>query len=677
MAIATVPGKIAPMGSSQQQQSSLVQATAVLEQYYTKLALYRTIDAYYAQNTFTSTTGTNSSRYPIERQLAAVSTKRATKIACGGKTAGKAWRGALLKSVSKTTSYKKCCDACKAKKNCYAFTWNKSKKMCTLRKNKGRKPAKCTGCISGTVTRPPPPPPPPPPRSPPPSSVTPRSPSSSPSPSPPPPPPHPPRPPPPPSLPVINFSKTDYAKVLEYSWLFYETQRSGTLPTTGYRIPWRKSAHTTDEIPGGWYDAGDTLKITFPLSQAVSFLSWGILDFKAAYTTTKQLPHALTNLRVAAQYLKDCNVNSTHYLGFLGHPNYDHNVWMRPEDQRLPRPPHFWHKVNHKASDLYGAVSAALASSSLVFRDNGDPTFADQLLNTAKVLWTAGKNGNGGVKYSDVHSAAKTSYPSTSWRDDMAWASAWLFRATNEAVYATAAYNYWNAEGWHDPVVAWDTVYAPAAVLLANLADEGKTVPGASAYHSWINGTFIPQWKDATGMILATPKSLHYPRWSIWANLRYSCNAAFVMLARMNKLPSTNPTKVLGIAFAQKQVHYAMGGFTRSFVVGFGRTPPVRPHHAPASCPSAPATCNWEPNFSTSDPNPHVLYGAIVGGPAGPAICARADLSKNYGTCWYGEAIDPDDTYVDRRDDYVVNEVAVDYNAGLTGALVGLYTMLP
>jgi hypothetical protein len=42
-----------------------------------------------------------------------------------------------------------------------------------------------------------------------------------------------------------------------------------------------------------------------------------------------------------------------------------------------------------------------------------------------------------------------------------------------------------------------------------------------------------------------------------------------------------------------------------------------------------------------------------VGGPSGPG----------------------DDTYNDERDDYITNEVAVDYNAAFTGALAALIEM--
>merc|ERR1712071_291699 len=47
--------------------------------------------------------------------------------------------------------------------------------------------------------------------------------------------------------------------------------------------------------------------------------------------------------------------------------------------------------------------------------------------------------------------------------------------------------------------------------------------------------------------------------------------------------------------------------------------------------------------------NPHILTGALVGGPGAP-----------------------DDYYHDRRDDYVMNEVALDYNSGFQMALAGL-----
>ena len=53
-----------------------------------------------------------------------------------------------------------------------------------------------------------------------------------------------------------------------------------------------------------------------------------------------------------------------------------------------------------------------------------------------------------------------------------------------------------------------------------------------------------------------------------------------------------------------------------SFVVGFGTNPPTQPHHRSSSCPDAPASCSN--GLSNPGPNYHVLYGALVGGPAAP-----------------------------------------------------------
>ena len=64
------------------------------------------------------------------------------------------------------------------------------------------------------------------------------------------------------------------------------------------------------------------------------------------------------------------------------------------------------------------------------------------------------------------------------------------------------------------------------------------------------------------------------------------------------------------------------------------------------SCNWPPAKCDWN-DKNKPDPNPHVLNGALVGGP------------------------DQNDNYVDDRNDYVKNEVATDYNAGFQGALAG------
>lgn len=65
-----------------------------------------------------------------------------------------------------------------------------------------------------------------------------------------------------------------------------------------------------------------------------------------------------------------------------------------------------------------------------------------------------------------------------------------------------------------------------------------------------------------------------------------------------------------------------------------------------SSCPTLPAPCSWADQTKHA-PNPHVLYGALVGGPDGH------------------------DSYRDSRLDFQSNEVACDYNAGFQSAVAG------
>ena len=100
--------------------------------------------------------------------------------------------------------------------------------------------------------------------------------------------------------------------------------------------------------------------------------------------------------------------------------------------------------------------------------------------------------------------------------------------------------------------------------------------------------------------------------------------------------------------WATSQLRYMLGDNPnrQSFVVGVGASFPQQPHQRAASCPPPPATCNYL-QLHSPDPNPHVLHGALVGGPHF------------------------NDTFPDDRMNYAKSEVGIEYNAGFTAALAG------
>jgi endoglucanase len=240
--------------------------------------------------------------------------------------------------------------------------------------------------------------------------------------------------------------------------------------------------------------------------------------------------------------------------------------------------------------------------------------------------------------------------PSLSYLDDLAWAAAWMGRATGDPWFTQRARFYWSRAGAEHPGLAsalqnlWSDALAGAAVLLA--ADTGG--PEYSAY-LW---RFCEAHLQGSWPVSFTPAGLSYRHQ--WGSLRVSTGAATVVAAFGALLSATDPVTARKYAcFARGQVRYALGDTGRSFVVGYGANPPVRPHHRAASCPAfEPGTagqdrphCDGRAAFNNPGPNPNVLTGALVGGPSAG------------------------DAYEDRRDDYVRNEVALDYQTSFVGAL--------
>lgn len=430
----------------------------------------------------------------------------------------------------------------------------------------------------------------------------------------------------------------NYAEALQKSLFFYDAQRSGRLPEN-FRVGWRGDSALEDgrdagiDLSGGYYDAGDGVKFALPMASAMTLLAWGGVEFRAGFEKAGQLGYLRDAVRWGADWLMKAHPEPEVFYAQVGRGDLDHAVWGPPETMRMERPS-FRIDADNPGSDVAGEAAAALAAAAILLREN-DPDYAARCLEHARQLF-AFADGRRGV-YSDAVPDARAYYNSFSgYQDELAWAAAWLARATGENFYREKAeriYAEFLQRGNWRGTQSWDDKKYGTAILLAQLT-------GRRAYAQQV-GRWLDFWTDGDRgqRVTRTPGGLAWL--DQWGSLRYAANTAFLALiyARLPGVPQAARDRV----FATRQIRYMLGDNPRrsSYVVGFGENPPQRPHHRAASGTADPAD---------PAPNRHVLYGALVGGPGAP----------------------DDFAYVDDRGNYITNEVALDYNAGFTGALAAL-----
>jgi hypothetical protein len=427
----------------------------------------------------------------------------------------------------------------------------------------------------------------------------------------------------------------NYVDAFAKSILYYEASWCG--PDAGNnRLKWRGPCHTSDgsdinlDLTGGFHDAGDHVKFGLPQVYAASTLGWAYYEFKDTFAATGQDAYMLNILKHFSDYFLKCYPNNTTFHYQCGDGTTDHSYWGPPELQTTAlttRPTLYSATTSKPASDVCGSGAASLALMYLNYKDK-DSAYATKCLTAAKNLYSFGKTYRG-------LSQSGGFYGATTNLDDLSWGAIWLYVATNDSAYLTDVDSFMAEKGiagdngyanhWTH---CWDDVYGGVFVKLAQvstnpiytrIAEENLNyfmtqAPTTAAGETYINS---------------------------WGALRYTaaeCMMAVVMHKYTNKADYLN--------YAKKQIDYMLGNnpANLSYEVGFGTAYPKFPHHRAAS-----GRMEAAPAYETkADPEKHLLYGALVGGP------------------------DANDVYNDAVDQYAYTEVAIDYNAGFVGALAGI-----
>ncbi len=187
------------------------------------------------------------------------------------------------------------------------------------------------------------------------------------------------------------------------------------------------------DMAGGFYDAGDFLKIGITSNYMAHTLAWTMWTFPEAFAQTGMRPEALSILRWYADFvMKNTYVenpgevdpwkwNVVAYGHGVGGPE-DHDCgWMPPELRRSSTCPRRAFFATHEApaADVTAGAAAALALIGWHLRGE-DPEYATKALNHAIALYEFAKLHHGTTWDTGGLYQSEDAY------DDLAWAAVWL-----------------------------------------------------------------------------------------------------------------------------------------------------------------------------------------------------------------------------------------------------------
>ncbi|KAJ7283780.1 glycoside hydrolase family 9 protein [Mycena rebaudengoi] len=452
---------------------------------------------------------------------------------------------------------------------------------------------------------------------------------------------------------------------------FYEAQRSGNLTSTNTRPSWRNSSAVDDgkdvgldlsgtslpsihhpstgitQLLGGYYDAGDYIKATYPLSFTLMSICWGGIDFGEGYDMANQTAYLDSMLRYGLDWLTKAHPSPSTLYVQVANGKLDDAYWGGDLNIPTTRPSYYINDTR-PGTDAAAAASAAFSACSALYSNqsfNGpystpaslrDTKYAGTLLTHAQSLYTFAVNATGGQKtYQTSVPIISESYASSSYGDELTIAALFLAWANTSAAYYQDAQRYFGQYklAGDDSVFSWDSKTPGTYVLFAQIAQSSSGLGGnLSAWQAESERYFD---RIVNAAYLTSDGLLYYDGDSETASLNPALNAA-LLLTRYAPIASTPEKKASYLKFAQSQVDYVLGKNSMSvpYIVGSNPNSPSNPHSAMAS------GGNDIGNLDTSPlKEAYVLYGAVIGGP------------------------DKHGKYFDIRSDWPQTEVALDYNA--------------
>jgi hypothetical protein len=83
------------------------------------------------------------------------------------------------------------------------------------------------------------------------------------------------------------FAQLDYPSALNAAIMFFDANRCGPDAGTGNKFAWRGACHLTDQVTGGYHDAGDHVKFGHPQGWSAATLAWAYHEYPTAFAPVK------------------------------------------------------------------------------------------------------------------------------------------------------------------------------------------------------------------------------------------------------------------------------------------------------------------------------------------------------------------------------------------------------
>lgn len=432
--------------------------------------------------------------------------------------------------------------------------------------------------------------------------------------------------------------EANYAEALQKSLYFYECQQAGPLPEWN-RVEWKADSTMTDEVLGGWYDAGDHVKFNLPMAYSASMLAWGLYQYPDGVEKCGEMTNYVNNLEFVLDYLAECD-RGDEVVYQVGNGTIDHTWWGPVELIQYGMQDSGTSYDSARAilvssdgcSAVFGEMAAALAAGSCALKDRIDQSKIDDYIAHAENIFKLADSSKSNDVYND--SNASGFYRSSHFYDELFYAANWLYIATGEQSYLDKAKSYipnLDKELGSDELKytwcqCWDDVMQGGMLLYAINTNDDFYINRVEKH--------VNYW---TNTIKKVDGALGYC--DTWGCARYAETAGFIAAVACDTVLADKNNSDY-VKFYETQMNYVLGDNAdgQSFVVGYGEKSPKNPHHRTAHG-------SWKNDLAIPDTNRHVLYGALVGGP------------------------NQDGSYEDDRQNYINNEVATDYNAGFTALL--------